>query len=85
MSIDANEPADADVDQIAASLDCLTAAQLCRLGAITAMTADAWRRRGVGPAYVRFGNTVLYPRKHVADFLLQNVRERRAPEAKGLL
>lgn len=74
-----------DVEQIAASLDCLTAAQLCRLGDISESTADAWRRRGTGPAFVRFGNAVLYPRKHVAEFLLQNVRERRAVETKGVL
>ena len=75
----------ADIEVLAGSLDCLTEHQLCRLGGITENTAEAWRKRGTGPAYVRFGNTVLYPRRVVADFLAANVRERRPLGAKGLL
>lgn len=80
-----HDPSKTEVGQIAGSLDCLTTQQLCLLGGITESTADSWRRRGKGPAYVIFGNAVLYPRKCVADYLQQNVRARREVGAAGLL
>lgn len=54
---------------IADSLDCLTEEDLQLFAAITPSTAEAWRKRHTGPAFIRVGNRVLYPRKALADHL----------------
>lgn len=64
------------VEQLAASLDCMTEEELMLLAKIKANTAVAWRKRGMGPAYVLLGNRYLYPKKAVADYLATLVRER---------
>jgi hypothetical protein len=45
---------------LAHTLDCITESELCELAKIEPSTAEAWRKRGTGPAYVRFGNSFLY-------------------------
>jgi hypothetical protein len=58
-----------DIEAIARAVGCLTREQVCRLAKVTPTTEEAWRKRGTGPAYVRFGNTVLYPVPSLAEFL----------------
>jgi hypothetical protein len=69
---------------LAASLDCVLPEDLCALGAIKHSTAEAWAKRGEGPAYVMFGNRRLYPREPLREFLQGRVRSR-AASARGLL
>ena len=71
--------------QLAQSLDCLAEEDLCILADVEPTTAENWRKRGKGPAYVLFGNRFLYPRKAVAEFLERRVRERRDVPVKALL
>jgi hypothetical protein len=61
---------------LADRLDCFTEHDLLLLAGITPTTAEGWRKRGVGPAYVRAGNRYLYPRNEVAKWLEGRVRER---------
>ena len=70
---------------MADSLDCLTEHDLVLLAGITTSTAEAWRRRGTGPSYVRIGNRVFYQRKAVAQYMEDRVRESIAPNARGSL
>jgi hypothetical protein len=73
------------VRQMADSLDCLTEEDFQLLAAATANTVEAWRKRGQGPAWLRLGNRVLYPRKAVAKYLDSITRERASVPAKALL
>lgn len=78
------QPAD-PASVLAQSLDCLVEADLCLLADITPSTAESWRKRGKGPAYVLVGNKYLYPRSSLLEFLQRNVRARINVPAKGLL
>lgn len=80
-----SEERDAQVRDLARSLDCLTEEELQALAKATPGTVESWRKRGKGPAYILFGNRFLYPRKAVAEYLHGLVRERTAAPAKGLL
>jgi hypothetical protein len=73
------------VSALARSLDCIAEHDLCLLAKITPLTAESWRKRGKGPAYVLIGNRYLYPRQAVAEFVQSNVRERRTVPAKAVL
>jgi hypothetical protein len=73
------------LEAMAERLDCFTEDGLIRLAGITPSTAEAWRKRGEGPAFTRIGNRVLYPRTAVGEWLSARVRERKPVEAKGLL
>lgn len=77
--------ADEELRDLARSLDCLTESQVHLLAGVTPGTAEAWRKRGKGPAYVLFGNRYLYPRAAVSQFLQGQLRERSSTSAKGLL
>ncbi len=70
---------------LAASLDCFTEEDFRSLAGITLYTAEAWRKRGKGPAYILLGNRYLYPRTAVAEHLQTLVRVRKPLSAKGLL
>lgn len=70
---------------LAQSLDCITDEDLQRLACVKASTTEAWRKRGTGPAYLRFGNRYLYPRKAVAKYLDSITKERTPVAAKGML
>jgi len=63
---------------LAHSLDCLLVEDICVLYDVNDGTAETWRKRGSGPAYIRAGNRFLYPRQSVADDLKARARERRA-------
>lgn len=77
-------PADR-VSALAQSLDCIAEPDFCLLADITQSTAESWRKRGKGPAYVLIGNRYLYPRQAVADFVQSKVRERRQVAVAGEL
>lgn len=70
---------------LAHSVDCLAEPDFCLLAGITPNTAENWRKRGKGPAYVLIGTRYLYPRQAVAEFVAGNVRTRRPVQGKGLL
>lgn len=67
------------VAELARSLDCLTERDLCTLAKATPATVEAWRKRHTGPDYVLIGNTFLYPRTSLAEFLQTRVRKMRSP------
>ena len=69
---------------LADSLGCLTEEDFTLLADITQSTAEAWRKRHKGPAFIRLGNQVLYPLKNVADHLATLTRPVYTT-AKGLL
>lgn len=73
------------IRSLAQSVDCIAEPDFCLLANITPNTAENWRKRGKGPAYVLIGNRYLYPRQAVADFVASNVRERRPVLAKAVL
>ncbi len=64
------------IRRMADSLDCLLEDDFRLLAGATRGTVEAWRKRGQGPAYIRLGNRVLYPRDAVSDYLRSIVRER---------
>lgn len=76
---------DQRIRALAEAVDCIAEQDLCLLADITPATAESWRKRGKGPAYVLIGNRFLYPRQAVAEFVQSNVRERRTASPKGLL
>lgn len=53
----------------------------------TTRTLASWRKRGIGPRWVKLGKTVLYPEDGDIDWLKANeqqpVRERRAARRSG--
>ena len=67
------------------SLDCMTESDLLLLADINISTAEQWRKRGDGPAYIRAGNRYIYPRSAVAEWIAGRVRERKSVEPKGVL
>lgn len=69
---------DPAVAELARSLDCFTEADLCKLADATPKTAEAWRKRHTGPDYVLIGNTFLYPRESLKEFLQARVRKMRS-------
>ncbi|NMM15376.1 MAG: hypothetical protein HHJ17_17805 [Rhodoferax sp.] len=66
-------------------MDCLTAEDFYLLAAITPGTAEAWRKRHKGPAFIRLGNRVMYQRKAVADHLATLTRAAVSTLGKDLL
>jgi len=81
-----NTPAESEerIRALAQQLDCIAESDLCLLADITPLTAESWRKRGRGPAYVLAGNRYLYPRSEVAKWLSDRVHER-APTGRGQL
>lgn len=70
---------------LAEKLDCFTEPDVQILTNATKSTVEAWRKRGEGPAYILAGNRYLYPRAAVSQWLSGRIRERRQPDAKGVL
>lgn len=62
--------------ELARSMDCLTVEDVCSLYDITESTAEAWRKRGKGPAHIQAGNRALYPKRNVAEDLRSRERAR---------
>jgi hypothetical protein len=83
MEITRDDPA---VAELARSLDCLTEGDLCKLTGATPSTVEAWRKRHTGPDYTLIGNTFLYPREALKEFLHARVRKMRGGvDAKAVL
>lgn len=72
------------VRQMADRLDCLIEEDFQLLAKATPITVESWRKRGIGPAYIRLGNRYLYPRKAVAKYL-DSITKERAEVAKAAL
>lgn len=73
------------IRELAESLDCFIEEDFQALAAVKPGTAEAWRKRGTGPAYIRLGNRVLYEREAVRQFLQTLVRSRTSNVIGGLL
>lgn len=48
-------------------------------------TLEAYRKRGDGPPYVRFGARYYYPRQQLAQYLAERVNDRRKVDARTAL
>lgn len=70
---------------LAERFDCITETDLMLLAKATAATVETWRKRGIGPSYIRIGNRVLYPCSSVAEYMDSLKRERRTGEREHLL
>ena len=73
------------VREIADSLNCLIEEDFQALADVKPGTAEAWRKRGHGPSYIRLGNRYLYPKRAVAEHIETLVRDRVEVPAKGFL
>lgn len=73
------------VRHMAERLDCFVEEDFQLLAKATENTVEAWRKRGQGPAYIRFGNRYLYPCKAVAKYLESITKERNTVSAKEAL
>jgi hypothetical protein len=73
------------IRELADSLGFLTEADLLLLTDWSASTAESYRKRGDGPAWVRCGSNYLYPRAGVAAWLSARVRERNASPVREAL
>jgi len=71
--------------RIAERLDCFIEEDFQALAAATPKTVEAWRKRGLGPAYILLGKRYLYPRKAVAQYLESATRTRSNSSAKEVL
>lgn len=75
----------AELRQVVHHLGYMPLDDFLRLAGVTAGTAEAWRKRGEGPAWVRLGNAVYYPVEGVSAFLKSRIREPRRVAVKGAL
>jgi hypothetical protein len=80
-----NAAEQAEQQELAHSLDCLTASEWCTLTGITESTEEAHRKRGIAPPHIIIGNVVLYPRNDAKQFLLERVRGPRVVSARDKL
>ena len=64
-------------EEIAKRLEFLTERELAQLAGVKESTLAAWRKRGRGPNYVRFGAAALYPLEAVRAFLNGKTTSRR--------
>lgn len=71
--------------EIAQGCDYFLESDICLLYNITEKTAEAWRKRGTGPAYVLAGRTYLYPRSAVLADLKSRTRERTRSSAGAMI
>ena len=56
-----------------------------KIAHVTRGTAEAWRKRGDGPKWLRLGNAIYYPLSGIAEAMNSKVREPRKVAAKELL
>lgn len=71
--------------QMASRLDCLIEEDVQILAKATHSTVEAWRKRGIGPEYILFGNRPLYPQKNLLEFLESKRRPRASQPVGGML
>jgi len=75
----------AELAELAESIGCFSEPQFQKLTDTELSTLDAWRKRGQGPAYVRLGCRLFYPKEAVREFIAQRMRRRDTPAAGGTL
>lgn len=87
MARDQDQPeTSASVREVLRSIGYMSESEFLALCGVTAVTAEGWRKRGEGPAWVRLGNAVFYPVQGVAEVLRAKTREpRRAANARAAL
>lgn len=89
MTKQATMPSDplalARLRELASMFDCILDEDLQLLAGVSAVTTEAWRKRGDGPAFCRVGNRPLYPRQAVAEWLMTRLRERKPVDSRDLL
>lgn len=73
------------VRAVAERLDCFIEEDFQALAKATPRTVEAWRKRGMGPAYILLGNRYLYPRKALSSYLETLIRERNNSVASAAL
>lgn len=74
----------ATLRELAHSLDCLISDEVQTLTGWSDSTLSAYRKRGIGPSYIRSGKHYLYPRAGITAFMAHHTRER-VNVVKGLL
>lgn len=57
------------VRQMADRLNCMPECDFQLLAGATRGTVEAWRKRGLGPAYIRLGTRYFYPFAAVAEYM----------------
>ena len=62
--------------ELARALNCATDKEVQTLARVNGNTTAAWRKRGTGPEYLRFGNEFLYPIPGLAEHMQRRVRKR---------
>lgn len=72
-----NEHDEARARELAERLGYFTEDDVCALYGIKASTAEAWRKRGLGPAYILAGTRPLYSRAAIESDLQKRKRVRR--------
>jgi hypothetical protein len=55
------------------------------LAGATPGTVEAWRKRGVGPAYIRLGRRYFYPRQQFVEHLNSRIQTRAEVPGKAVL
>lgn len=63
-----------DTAALAREMGFLTEEQVALLAKVKVDTLDDWRRKGEGPAYVRFGTAVFYDIDDLRLFLKSRIR-----------
>lgn len=67
------------VREIAKEMGFLLEEDFRLLAGVTESTAEAWRKRGSGPPYVRMGNRVFYPLSGLKRHLEESAQKRGLP------
>lgn len=70
---------------LAESVDHVIEEDAAALASVKPETLEAWRKRGKGPAWVRWGNRVMYSREAIRSFLQSQIKNPHAVTAKGPL
>lgn len=72
------------VRQMAARLDCILEEDFKVLAGATDSTVESWRKRGVGPAYIRMGTRYFYRLEDIRKFMTTLTRTRGYPGKTGV-
>jgi hypothetical protein len=77
LGMDINTASASRIRELADSLGYVTEEDVLLMTEWSPSTLEAYRKRGDGPPFVRFGARYYYPRKQLADYLAERVKERR--------
>ncbi|WP_194787567.1 hypothetical protein [Pseudomonas sp. UFMG81] len=75
-----DHPTIAEYSALANKAGYLTEDQIAMLAKVKPATLEDWRKRGNGPAYVRFGTSYLYSIENLTDHL-NSLEKQRSREA----